>query len=791
MKEQRELRMFVVVNETEEYEIIQESEPERKELTRLEVKGDNTAYVELSINSMVGLNDPGTMKVRGKMQEEDVIILIDCGATHNFVSEKLVKKLQLPTKETAHYGDFLPLELGGVDVILGMRWLYSIRVTVVDWKNLTLSFSSNGKQVCINGDPSLTKARVSLKSMIKSWGEQDEGFFIECRALEVEGLIRTKCCKADVIPEVVSPVLSVLDQFMDVFEWPDKLPPKRDIEHHIHLKEGTDPINVRPYRYCYHQKEEMEKLVREMLSSGVIQPSTSPFSSLVLLVKKKDGSWCFYVDYRAVNNSTIPNKFPIPVVEELFDELCGASLISKIDLKSGYHHIQMADEDIENTAFRTHEGHYEFLVMPFGLINAPTTFQALMNAIFKPHLRKKKCSFAQPKVEYLGHVISGEGAEVDLEKIKSIAEWPKPTNIREVRGLLGLTGYYRWFVQGYGSIAAPLTQLLKKGGFKWNEEAEEAFGKLKQAMMSLPVLTLPNFNQPFEIETNASGYGVGAVLIQSKRPIAYYSHTLAMRDRARPVYKRELMAVVLARVIQPQYQKWIAKLLGYSFEVIYKLGLENKVADALSRKPSDVQLCGISVPLMVDLKTIKEEVENDPKLQKVIIDLNELREQKEGKYSIQNVVGVHSGFLRTYKRLASELYGEGMKTDEQKHCEECLKCQRNKTLALSPVGLLVPLDIPQSIWSDISIDFVDGLPKANEYELKERDIDLRALREHLCLAQEQMKKYADCKRRDVEFCKLVREHTNVQPTIQYVNENYEWKANPKEVRRTRLGSGKY
>ncbi|KAL0550402.1 hypothetical protein IC582_014912 [Cucumis melo] len=560
MKEQRELRMFVVVNETEEYEIIQESEPERKELTRLEVKGDNTAYVELSINSMVGLNDPGTMKVRGKMQEEDVIILIDCGATHNFVLEKLVKKLQLPTKETAHYGlkdwtvreDFLPLELGGVDVILGMRWLYSIRVTVVDWKNLTLSFSSNGKQVCIKGDPSLTKARVSLKSMIKSWGEQDEGFFIECRALEVEGLIGTKCCKADVIPEVVSPVLSVLDQFMDVFEWPDKLPPKRDIEHHIHLKEGTDPINVRPYRYCYHQKEEMEKLVREMLSSGVIQPSTSPFSSLVLLVKKKDGSWCFYVDYRAVNNSTIPNKFPIPVVEELFDELCGASLISKIDLKSGYHHIQMADEDIENTAFRTHEGHYEFLVMPFGLINAPTTFQALMNAIFKPHLRKfllvffsdiliysknvdehvnhmelvfstlrkhelyanrKKCSFAQSKVEYLGHVISGEGAEVDLEKIKSIVEWPKPTNIREVRGLLGLTGYYRWFVQGYGSIAAPLTQLLKKGGFKWNEEAEEAFGKLKQAMMSLPVLTLPNFNQPFEIETNASGYGVGVVLI--------------------------------------------------------------------------------------------------------------------------------------------------------------------------------------------------------------------------------------------------------------------------------------
>ncbi|TYK26709.1 ty3-gypsy retrotransposon protein [Cucumis melo var. makuwa] len=289
MKEQRELRMFVVVNDTEEYEIIEEEEIERKEINRLEVKEDNTTYVELSINSVVGLNDLGTIKVRGKLQGEDVVILIDCGATHNFVSEKLVKKLHIPTKETAHYGvilgsgaavqgkgvcedlqvqlknwtvkeDFLPLELGGVDVILGMQWLYSLGVTTVDWKNLSLTFSFDGKQVSIKGDPSLTKARVSLKNMIKCWEEKDERFLIECRAIEVEGLCRNGCYMINMEAEKDSPIIAVLKQFEDVFEWPERLRPRRDIEHQIHLKKGTTPINVRPYHYGYHEKEEMEEL---------------------------------------------------------------------------------------------------------------------------------------------------------------------------------------------------------------------------------------------------------------------------------------------------------------------------------------------------------------------------------------------------------------------------------------------------------------------------------------------------------------------------------------------------
>ncbi|KAL0537842.1 hypothetical protein IC582_026831 [Cucumis melo] len=838
MKEQRELRMFVVKNDNEELEIVEEAEAENAEMRVAEVQPHTTTYVELSINSVVGLNDPGTMKVKGSLQGKEVVILIDCGATHNFVSEKIVTSLQLPIKETAHYGvilgsgtaiqgkgicesveiqmknwtvkeDFLPLELGGVDVILGMQWLYSLGVTICDWKNLTLTFYDNEKQICIKGDPSLTKARVSLKNLVKTWEEHDHGYLIECRSVEVAEL---KTSHKEEKEETKKKLIPILDQFSDIFEWPEKLPPRRSIEHQIHLKEGTNPVNVRPYRYAYHQKEEMEKLVNEMLVSGIIRPSASPYSSPVLLVKKKDGSWRFCVDYRALNNVTVPDKFPIPVVEELFDELGGASLFTKIDLKAGYHQIRMVDGDIEKTAFRTHEGHYEFLVMPFGLTNAPATFQSLMNSIFRPYLRKfvlvffddiliysrnwedhlkhmeivflvlrkhelfanrKKCSFGLAKVEYLGHLISNKGVEVDPEKIKAITNWPKPTNVRETRGFLGLTGYYRKFVHHYGTLAAPLTQLLKKGGFKWNAEAEQAFEKLKEAMIALPILALPMFDKPFEIETDASGYGIGAVLIQNKRPIAFYSHTLANRDRGRPVYERELMAVVLAvqrwrpyllgnrfvvrtdqkslkflleqRVVQPQYQRWLAKLLGYTFDVEYKPGVENKAADALSRVTPTIQTHTVTTPISLDLQVIKEEVEKDTRLMKIIAGLNSDDDQQDNKFNICNgmlkykdrlvisqssklipqvlhsyhdsAVGGHSGFLRTYKRIAGELYWKGMKTVIKKYCAECLICQRNKTLCLSPAGLLLPLNIPTLIWNDISMDFVEGLPKAAGFEV--------------------------------------------------------------------------
>lgn len=279
---------------------------------------------------------------------------------------------------------------------------------------------------------------------------------------------------------VPTPIQQLLHQFQHVFGEPQGLPPPRNHDHKILLKEDK-LVSARPYRYPYFQKAEIEHIVKDLLDSGVIQPSQSPFSSPVLLVRNADGSWCMCVDYHGLNHDTIKDKFPIPVIDELLDELHGATIFSKLDLRSSYHQIRVHPVDVRKTAFRTHEGHYEFLVMPFGLMNAPSTFQGLMNDIFRPFLRKfvlvffedilvygrslddhlnhlhtvlsvlqsntlfakaSKCRFGVSEIDYLGHLISSNGVRADPSKLHAMLQWPVPLSIKSLRGVLGLTGYY-------------------------------------------------------------------------------------------------------------------------------------------------------------------------------------------------------------------------------------------------------------------------------------------------------------------------------------------------------------
>lgn len=360
----------------------------------------------------------------------------------------------------------------------------------------------------------------------------------------------------------------LLNKFKDVFHKPTGLPPPRLQNHNIPLREGKGPVKVRPYRYPQSQKEQIELMIQEMLAEGIIQPSNSPFSSPIVLVKKKDGTWRFCTDYRALNAITVKYSFPMPTVDELLDELFGAKCFSKLYLRSGYHQILVEPNDRYKTAFRTHQGHYKWLVMPFGLTNVPASFQCLMNQIFQPLLRKyvlvffddilvyspsfsdhfrhletvlqvlrnnilfvklSKCSFGMGEVDYLGHTVSGTGVAMDKDKVQTMMEWPQPSNIKQLRGFLGLTGYYRLFIKGYASIDSPLTDLLKKEGFKWTAVAPMAFEKLKVAITTAPVLALPQFSPPFTIETDASGTGVGDVFSQLGHPIAFFSNKMVPR----------------------------------------------------------------------------------------------------------------------------------------------------------------------------------------------------------------------------------------------------------------------
>jgi hypothetical protein len=337
-----------------------------------------------------------------------------------------------------------------------------------------------------------------------------------------------------------------------------------------------------------------------MIQQGIIGRSDSPFSSPVLLVKKSDTSWRFCMDYRVLNALTVKDAFPIPVVDELLDELHGAHFFTKLDLRSGYHQVRMRPEDVHKTVFRTHDDLYEFLVMAFGHCNASATFQVLMNDVLRPflcwfvlvffddiliynktwadylrHLRgifselrqqqlfvkRTKYAFGATSVAYLDHVISEAGVAMDPAKVHAIHEWPAPRSARAVRDFLGLAGYYRKFVHNFGTIVAPLTAVLKKDGFEWFDAAAATFDALKAAASSAPILAMPDFTKPFIVECDALSHGLGTVLVQEGHPVAFFSRPVAPRHRALAAYERELISLVQA------IRNWRPYLWGRRFLV--------------------------------------------------------------------------------------------------------------------------------------------------------------------------------------------------------------------------------
>ena len=748
-----------------------------------------------SLHAVAGVPGSNTLQLRVRVGEADFTALIDTGSTHSFIGEDAARRAGLCIEPrprltaTVANGervacpgvlrrapvlidglefqvDLFIMPLAGYDVVLGTNWMAPLGDIVWNLAAGTMAFQHAGRSVCWRGITPRTPARLHAA-------------------------------------EAATPVLdALLDDFHDVFASPSGLPPERGRTHRIILKPDAVPVAVRPYRYPAAHKDELEKQCDAMITQGIVRRSDSAFSSPVLLVKKPDGSWRFCVDYRELNAITVKDAYPIPVVDELLDELHGARFFTKLDLRSGYHQVRMRTEDIHKTAFRTHDGLYEFLVMPFGLCNAPATFQALMNDVLRPFLRRfvlvffddiliyseswadhlrhlravltelrrhvlfvkrSKCAFGVPLVAYLGHTISAAGVAMDAAKVQAIHDWPVPRSARAVRGFLGLAGYYRKFIHNYGALAAPLTGLLKKEGFSWSPEAAKAFADLKAAVIAAPVLAMPDFAKPFVVECDASSHGFGAVLIQDGHPIAFFSRPVAQRHRALAAYERELIGLVMAvrhwrpylwgrrfsvktdhyslkylldqRLATIPQHHWVGKLLGFDFSVEYKPGAANAVADALSRRDTeDGVLLALSAPRFDFIGHLRQSQLDDPAL--VTLQAEVAAGTRQAPWALvdglvhfagtlyippdspllQEIMMAihgdgHEGVQRTVHRLRRDFHFPNMKQRVQDMVRLCTVCQQHKSEHLQPAGLLLPLPVPQGVWTDIAMDFVEALPR--------------------------------------------------------------------------------
>lgn len=622
--------------------------------------------------------------------------IIDSGASQNFLNIQLARELGLDLSVNTHrvllangsqadipfsavaevtWGgrqeriEFLVGKLGP-QAVLGLPWLSTFDPRI-DWRNLAISPAND---------------------VVVPSGVLDEGALpAEDLPAESHDELPPVSFQAATVVEAPEGFQDLIESFADVFpdELPAGLPPQRTEDYRIELTPGAKPPFRRPYRLAAKEAKELDDQVTDLLGKGFIRHSRSPFSSPVLFVPKKDGTSRMCVDYRELNKVTVKDRYPLPRIDVLLDKVGKARVFSKLDLRSGYHQIRVNPEDVPKTAFSTPSGHYEYLVLPFGLCNAPSSFMRLIDTIFagqqdyvvayiddilvfsenaeehERHLRMvlqtlrekrlyaklSKCEFGKSEVPFLGHVISGAGVATDPEKIVSIEKWGTPRNLKEVRSFLGLAGYYMKFIRNYSDIAAPLTHLSKKGiPFVWGQDQERAFLRLKEALVSAPVLMVPDPRRDFVLETDASDFAVGAVLSQldpqsgEQRPVAFLSKKMDQHELNYAVHEKETLAVVHAvgkfrhllygvhtdvytdhesvryLLTQPSLSRrqarWLSKLQELDLRIHYKPGKDNVVADALSRQPQFFQVNLLSTVVVGDelVEKIKGNYSNDNRL---------------------------------------------------------------------------------------------------------------------------------------------------------------------------------
>ncbi|XP_038695889.1 uncharacterized protein LOC119993050 [Tripterygium wilfordii] len=628
-----------------------------------------------------------------------------------------------PTYVDEAWCDIIPMSV--CQLLLGRPWLFDRRALYDGFHN-SYSFIFNGRLITLSPlrPVPTTKTDVLTISHLSEIPQDVPALF----------LLLAKPCQpsSEFANSTTSATLqNLLTEFQDLMpeDLPNNLPPLREVQHVIDLIPGSSLPNLPAYRLTPNEHSEMQRQISQLLSKGFIRESLSPCAVPTLLIPKRDGSWRLCVDSRAINRITVKYRFPIPNLDDVLDQLSGASIFSKMDLRSGYHQVRIKPGDEWKTAFRTKDGLFEWLVMPFGLTNAPSTFMRIMTQTFKPfmgkflvvyfddlliyshneeehfcHLRvvfetlrchsffihKKKCSFLQTRINFLGFVISQEGLEVDPDKTTAISSWPTPTSFTEARSFHGLASFYRRFIRNFSAITAPITDCLKGRSFKWTSAAARAFDLIKNKLTSAPVLHLADFTKPFEVACDASIMGIGG--FSAKRAIP-----------------------------------WL---------FTHKSGIENKVADALSRRVHLLTTFSVS---STGFESIREHYASDPDFATIWADLTNVvpKDTSSSLFVLQDgylfkanhlclpqgsfrefvITELHAGGLaghlgrdKTIALVVDRFFWPQLRRDVTRLIQRCRVCQLQKGTRTNS-GLYTPLPIPQRPWDDICMDFILGLPR--------------------------------------------------------------------------------
>ncbi|GJW61574.1 putative reverse transcriptase domain-containing protein [Tanacetum coccineum] len=738
----------------------------------------------------------------------------------------------------------MPLELGSFDVIISMDWLAKYHAVIICVEKI-VRIPFGDEILIVRGDGSSNEhgTRLNIISYTKAQEYLTKGchiFLANITATKVEDKSKGKRLED----------VSVVQEFPEVF--PEDLPgipPTRQVEFRIDLIPGAAPVARTPYRLAPSEMKELAEQLQELTDKDFIRPSSSPWGAPVLFVKKKDGSFRMCIDYRELNKLTVKNRYPLPRIDDLFDQLQGSSIYSNIDLRSGYHQLRVQEEDVPKTAFRTRYGHYEFQVMPFGLTNTPAVFMDLMNRVCKPYLDKfvivfiddiliyskskkeheellrqilkllkkeelyakfSKCKFWISRIQFLGHVIDCRGIHVDTAKIESIKDWASPKTPTEIRQFLGLASYYRRFIEGFSKIAKSMTKLTQKGvKFDWGDKQEATFQRIKQKLCSAPILPLPEGSEDFVVYCDASIQGLGAVLMQREKVIAYASRQLKIHEKNYTTHDLELGAVVFALKIWRHYL-YGTKCTMFTDHKSLQHILDQKELNMRQRQWKEreplrvwalVMTIGLDLPKNIlkaqtearKQKNIKSEdvggmlIENSKDPEKFRTEKLEPRvdgtlclngrswlpcygnlrtvimhESHKLKYSI------HPGSDKIYQDMKKLYWWPNMKADIATYVSRCSTYAKVKAEHQRSSGLLVQLEIPQWKWDNITLDFVMKLPKSSQgydtiwaevgevqltgpkivQETTEKTIQVKQRMQAAC---DRQKSYADLKRKPMEF----------------------------------------